>query len=344
MVSPRVIISDERARILDSGGGVLKALPHLGTGPFYVLNADAIWIDGPRPSLQRLAEHWDPETMDILLLLAHSSTATGWATGAISRWTRTAGCAAPGGRRSRPSSMRARALEAELFAGRPEIFSLNKLFDEAAEKGRLHASGSTAPGCMSARPTPSPRPKRRRTEPPVSGRGRPASQCPDGPARRALPALARRRLHGRVARRALPADGRIIRPPRSTCQRGARRGRLRMPSPSDAARAVCCCRASCRSAIRRISRRAPSSPRKKSAGIHGRRDLPPAIGDLGPALPAGRADRALAQEPRPRALAAAGDGFQIGGGFADSFALAGDLARLMDEFTIEGVNWSRSRT
>ncbi len=70
-------------------------------------------------------------------------------------------------------------------------------------------------------------------------------------------------------------------------------------------------------------------------------DLPPAIGDLDRRF---RLTQLIEQWRRSRdfvALAAAGDGFQIGGGFADSFALAGDLASLMDEFTIEGVNWEQ---
>ena len=67
--------------------------------------------------------------------------------------------------------------------------------------------------------------------------------------------------------------------------------------------------------------------------------LPPAIGDLDRRF---RLADLIEQWRRSRdfvQLAAAGDGFQVGGGFADSFALAGDLSRLMDEFTIEGVNW-----
>jgi N-acetyl-alpha-D-muramate 1-phosphate uridylyltransferase len=137
--SPRLTISDERAGLLDSGGGVKKALPHLGKGPFFILNADAIWIDGPQPSLERLRQHWTPDTMDILLLLAHSSNATGWSgqgdfamdqDGRLRRALKT---------ETTPFVYAGAGIwKPELFDERPDVFSLNRLFDEAAEKGRLH--------------------------------------------------------------------------------------------------------------------------------------------------------------------------------------------------------------
>ena len=136
---PRIRVSDERAGLLDSGGGVKKALPHLGQGPFFILNADAIWIDGPTPSLKRLRDYWDPETMDILLLLAHSSTATGWGNRGDFAMDQTGRL-----RRADKSEITpfvyagAGIWKPELFDGMPDIFSLNRLFDEAAEKGRLH--------------------------------------------------------------------------------------------------------------------------------------------------------------------------------------------------------------
>jgi MurNAc alpha-1-phosphate uridylyltransferase len=56
-------------RLLDTGGSVKNALPLLGKGPFFVLNGDGLWRDGPEPLLGRLAARWDPERMDALLLL-----------------------------------------------------------------------------------------------------------------------------------------------------------------------------------------------------------------------------------------------------------------------------------
>lgn len=74
---PKVTISDESALLLDSAGGIVKALPLLGDAPFFILNADTFWIDGPRSNLERLALAWDERRMDILLMLADLADATG---------------------------------------------------------------------------------------------------------------------------------------------------------------------------------------------------------------------------------------------------------------------------
>src|SRR5262245_45408841 len=52
---PRIIISDERGGLLDTGGGVVKALPQLGNAPFFHMNSDTLWIEGVTPNLMRLA-------------------------------------------------------------------------------------------------------------------------------------------------------------------------------------------------------------------------------------------------------------------------------------------------
>jgi N-acetyl-alpha-D-muramate 1-phosphate uridylyltransferase len=75
---PRVIISDERDRVLGTGGGVVKALPALGPAPFFHVNADTLWIDGVRPNLARLAETFEPARMDILLLMAPTTSSIGY--------------------------------------------------------------------------------------------------------------------------------------------------------------------------------------------------------------------------------------------------------------------------
>jgi MurNAc alpha-1-phosphate uridylyltransferase len=75
---PRVIISDERDEVLDTGGGVVKALPLLGHEPFFHVNADTLWIDGVRPNLARMADAFDPERMDILLLMAPTTSSIGY--------------------------------------------------------------------------------------------------------------------------------------------------------------------------------------------------------------------------------------------------------------------------
>jgi len=67
---PDIRISDERAGLLDSGGGIVKALPLLGPDPIYVANIDTVWTDGGRPALDDLARTWDPDRMDVAILLA----------------------------------------------------------------------------------------------------------------------------------------------------------------------------------------------------------------------------------------------------------------------------------
>ncbi|RBP08683.1 MurNAc alpha-1-phosphate uridylyltransferase [Roseiarcus fermentans] len=74
---PRIVISDERDKLLDQGGGIKRVLPLLGEAPFLVCNTDAFWIEGPRSNIARLAEAFDPETMDIALLVAASAGSVG---------------------------------------------------------------------------------------------------------------------------------------------------------------------------------------------------------------------------------------------------------------------------
>ena len=75
---PKVIISDERDELLETGGGVVKALPLLGRDPFFLLNSDSFWIEGPRPNLATLAASWDGARMDALLMLAPTTLAIGY--------------------------------------------------------------------------------------------------------------------------------------------------------------------------------------------------------------------------------------------------------------------------
>jgi MurNAc alpha-1-phosphate uridylyltransferase len=64
-----ILISDERAELLDSGGGIQKARRLLGEEPFFVANIDSLWTDAVEPPLETLKRLWDPERMDLLLLL-----------------------------------------------------------------------------------------------------------------------------------------------------------------------------------------------------------------------------------------------------------------------------------
>ncbi len=136
---PHVVISDERDVILGTGGAVVKALPRLGTKPFFHLNADTMWIDGVRPNLTRLAEAFDPARMDILLLLAPTASSIGYdGSGDYAM-------APDGALRKRKEHQvvpfvyaGVAILSPALFADAPTgEFSLTKIFDQANEAERL---------------------------------------------------------------------------------------------------------------------------------------------------------------------------------------------------------------
>jgi N-acetyl-alpha-D-muramate 1-phosphate uridylyltransferase len=136
---PRVIISDERDQVLGTGGAVVKALPLLGHAPFFHVNADTMWIDGVRPNLARLAETFDPARMDILLLMAPTTSSIGYG-------GRGDYAMLPDGalRKRREHQVvpfvyaGAAILSPSLFADAPSgEFSLTRIFDRANEQERL---------------------------------------------------------------------------------------------------------------------------------------------------------------------------------------------------------------
>jgi N-acetyl-alpha-D-muramate 1-phosphate uridylyltransferase len=73
-----IIISDERDLLLETGGGVIKALPLLGSDPFFAINTDVTWATPADTAFLRMAEAYDPETMDALLLLADMGATLGF--------------------------------------------------------------------------------------------------------------------------------------------------------------------------------------------------------------------------------------------------------------------------
>jgi N-acetyl-alpha-D-muramate 1-phosphate uridylyltransferase len=75
---PAIVISDERQVLLDTGGGVKRALPLLGADPFLIHNADSVWIEGVGFNLERLMAAWDGARMDCLMLLALTSGSHGY--------------------------------------------------------------------------------------------------------------------------------------------------------------------------------------------------------------------------------------------------------------------------
>lgn len=75
---PEIIISDERDALLETGGGIKKALPLLGPAPFLAVNSDSVWIEGVGSNLRRLCDAWDATRMDCLLMLALGASAVGY--------------------------------------------------------------------------------------------------------------------------------------------------------------------------------------------------------------------------------------------------------------------------
>lgn len=135
---PGITLSHEDV-LLETGGGVTKALPHLGDRPFYVVNSDIIWTDGAVPALKRLAEFWDDSRMDAALLMQPTATAMGY-DGKGDFFLDPHGVPR---RRKDPEVAPllfsgVQMLSPRLFRDAPSgKFSLNVLYDRALEEGRL---------------------------------------------------------------------------------------------------------------------------------------------------------------------------------------------------------------
>jgi len=137
---PQIAISDERAALLGTGGGVVKALDKLGAEPFIHVNSDTIWIDGARPNLERLAEAFEPATMDALLLLAPVASSIGYAGRGDFSMTADGRLVRRGDNETAPFVYAGAALlRPALFADAPAgAFALTRLFDRAAAARRLY--------------------------------------------------------------------------------------------------------------------------------------------------------------------------------------------------------------
>ena len=75
--SPRILISDERALLLETGGGLKKARPLLGEEPIWTANIDSVWVERSN-ALSAVARAWDPERMDACLLLTRMHDTIGF--------------------------------------------------------------------------------------------------------------------------------------------------------------------------------------------------------------------------------------------------------------------------
>ncbi len=133
-----VAVSDERDLLLETGGGLKKALPLIDCDPFLAVNSDNFWVDGPTDTIKLLASHWDEQRMDALLLLvphARAGNHSGMgdfhmdAVGRLAR--RTKGKVAPF------VFTGIQLLAKHMLDGAPDgPFSTNLLWDRAIERAR----------------------------------------------------------------------------------------------------------------------------------------------------------------------------------------------------------------
>ena len=138
-VAPTIVVSDERAKLLDQGGGIRRVLPLIGDAPFFIANTDALWVEHGAGAIAALRDAWDPARMDVLLLVATPNGAIGV------DWPGDFHQQADGRLMRRRDGEQADfvyagvgIMQASLFAPiADEVFRLAPLFFAAAERGRL---------------------------------------------------------------------------------------------------------------------------------------------------------------------------------------------------------------
>lgn len=135
----KIVISDETEELLDTGAGVMKALPLFEGEAFFTYNSDSLWIEGMGSSLARMQALWNPDSMDALMLLASCATAIGYdgrGDFEMDAW----------GRLKRRPEMNiapfvwtgVQILHAGLFGEAPQgRFSINRQWDRSMAAGRL---------------------------------------------------------------------------------------------------------------------------------------------------------------------------------------------------------------
>lgn len=136
-----ILVSDERDALLETGGGIKKALPLLGPDPFFQLNADtSYWIEGVKPNLEHMINAWDNSRMDALLLVAETVKAVGYGGRGDFQMARDGSLVRRPERGVTPFAYAGAAiLHPRIFDGSPDgAFSMNVLFDRAIEAGRLY--------------------------------------------------------------------------------------------------------------------------------------------------------------------------------------------------------------
>ncbi len=144
--TPRISISDERGLLLETGGGVARALPYFAEAPFIIHNSDSVWIEGPHANIAAMIAAWDSGAMDALLMLAPVDASLGY-NGRGDFHMADGGHMAAGGRVTRRDKGEPAPFvftgvsiaHPRLFNDCPNgAFSLNRLWDRALAAGRVY--------------------------------------------------------------------------------------------------------------------------------------------------------------------------------------------------------------
>ena len=137
--TPAITISHEPV-LLDTGGGIANALPHLGE-PFFAVNSDAVWLNGRVPALTRLAQAFDPERHDCALLMQETVPAVGYEGRGDFSLDQLGVPSRRGETEVVPFLFAGiQLLSHRLFAGETVApYSMNRLWDKAIAQGRIIA-------------------------------------------------------------------------------------------------------------------------------------------------------------------------------------------------------------